>query len=77
MNLRSFWESRSLTTLLALLTSWGMSLARELPEIGRGDTLLFFFVGEGGADDAALVVNDDYSLDIFVGLESVEGFFDL
>ena len=32
MNLRSLWESRSLTVFLALMTSWGTNLARALPE---------------------------------------------
>ena len=40
------------------------------------DTLLLALALEGGADDGALIIDNDDALDVFVGLHSVEGLFD-
>ena len=39
-------------------------------------TLLFAVVLESGPDDGTFVVDDDNTLDVFVGLHSVESLFD-
>ena len=44
--------------------------------IRKENTLLFALVLEGGPDDGTFVVNDDNSLNVFVGLHSVESLFD-